>query len=82
MIKKKKTDQGLDSFYKTIEKGNEIPLDLSYLTESNHSNLEEENSQHDFSEILNQLAIPTDRNTNIVQFTLNVLMETEIEQFI
>ena len=27
----KKTDQGLDSFYKTTEK-NEIPLDLSYIT--------------------------------------------------
>ena len=38
LIFNKKTDQGLDSFYKTIEKDEEIPLDLSYLTESNHSN--------------------------------------------
>ena len=29
----KKTDQGLDSFYKTTEKEDEIPVDLSCLTE-------------------------------------------------
>ena len=46
----KKTDQGLDSFYKTTENNDEIPLDLSYLTESNHSNIGEENSQYDLSE--------------------------------
>ena len=28
----KKTDQGLDSLYKTTEKNNEIPLNLSYIT--------------------------------------------------
>ena len=44
LIFNKKTDQGLDSFYKTIEKDDEIPLHLSYLTESNHSNIGEENS--------------------------------------
>ena len=44
LIFNKKTDQGLDSFYKTIEKDDEIPLHLSYLTESNHSNIREENS--------------------------------------
>ena len=38
----KKSDQGLDSFYKTTEKNEEIPLDLCYLTESNHSNTGEE----------------------------------------
>ena len=40
----KKTDQGLDPFYKTTEKNEEITLDLSYITESNHSNIGEENS--------------------------------------
>ena len=38
----KKTDQGLNSSYKTTEKNEELPLDLSYLTESNHSNIGEE----------------------------------------
>ena len=47
LVFNKKTDQGLDSFYKTTEKDDEIPLDLSYLTESNHSNIGEENSQYD-----------------------------------
>ena len=46
LIFNKKTDQGLDSLYKTTEKNEEIPLDLSYLTESNHSNIGEENSQY------------------------------------
>ena len=31
LIFNKKTDQGLDSFYITIEKNEEIPLDLSIL---------------------------------------------------
>ena len=31
LIFNKKTDQGLDSLYKTTEKNEEIPLDLSYL---------------------------------------------------
>ena len=48
-------DQGLDSFHKTTEKDDEIPLDLSYLTE-------EENCQYDLPEILSQLAIPTEGN--------------------
>ena len=47
LVFNKKTDQGLDSFYKTTENNDEIPLDLSYLTESNHSNIGEENSQYD-----------------------------------
>ena len=33
LIFNKKTNQGLDSFYKTTGKNEEIPLDLSYLTE-------------------------------------------------
>ena len=45
LIFNKKTDQGLDLFYKTTEKDDEIPLDLSYLTELNHSNVGEKNSQ-------------------------------------
>ena len=40
-------DQRLDSFYKTTEKDDEIPLDLCYLIESNHSYPGEENSQYD-----------------------------------
>ena len=62
LIFNKKTDQGLDSFYITIEKYEEIPLDLFYLTESNHSNIGEENSQYDLSEILCQPAIPIEQN--------------------
>ena len=49
LIFNKKTDQGLDSFYKTTEKYQEVPLDLSYLTESNHSNIGQKNSQYDLS---------------------------------
>ena len=66
LIFNKKTDQGLDSFYKTKEKNEEIPLDLSYFTESNHSNIGEENSQYDLSEILSQPAIPIIFYTNTV----------------
>ena len=39
-----------------------IPLDLSCLTESNHSNIGQKNSQYDLSEILSQPAIPIERN--------------------
>ena len=60
-----KTGQEFDSFYKTTEKNNEIPLNLSYLIESNHSNIGEENSQHDLSEILSQQAIPIEKNKKI-----------------
>ena len=42
-----KTDQVLDSFCKATEKDDDIPRDLSYLLESNHSNIGEENSQYD-----------------------------------
>ena len=49
LIFNKKTNQGLDSFYKTTEKNEEIPLDLSYLTESNHSNIGKEISQYNLS---------------------------------
>ena len=49
LIFNKKTNQGLDSFYKTTEKNEEIPLDLSFLPESNHSNIGEENSQYNLS---------------------------------
>ena len=45
LIFNKKTDQVLDSFCKATEK--DIPRDLSYLIESNHSNIGEENSQYD-----------------------------------
>ena len=38
LIFNKKTDHGLDSFYKTTEEDDEIPLDLSYLTPSTQSN--------------------------------------------
>ena len=58
LIFNKKTDQGLDSFNETTGKDDDIPLDLSYLTESNHSNIEEENSQYDLSEISSQPTIP------------------------
>ena len=78
LIFNKKTDQGLDSFYKTTEKSEEIPLDLSYLTESNHSNIGEENSQYDLSEILSQSTIPIEQNiqTPSIQSTQNVPTET------
>lgn len=77
----KKTDQGLDSFNKTTD--NEIPLKLSYLTETNHSNLEIENSQYDPSEVLRQPAVPIERNiqTLSIQSTQNVPTETVKEQF-
>ena len=45
----KKTDQVFDSFHKRIEKDGEIPLGLSYLTESNHSNIGEEKSHYGLS---------------------------------
>ena len=57
LIFNKKTDEGLDSFYKTTETNDEIPLDLSYPTESNHPNIGEKNSQYNLSEILRQPAI-------------------------
>ena len=84
LIFNKKTDQGLDSLYKTTEKNEEIPLDLSYLTESNHSNIGEENSQCDLSEILSQPTIPIERNlqTPSIQSTQNVSTETVNEQLI
>ena len=84
LIFNKKTDQRLDSFYKTTEKVDEIPLHLSYLTESDHSNIREENSQYDLSEILNQLPIPIERNiqTPSIQSTQNVPTETANEQVI
>ena len=43
------TDTLLDSFHKRIEKDGEIPLGLSYLTESNHSNSGEEKSHYGLS---------------------------------
>ena len=81
LIFNKKTDQGLDLLYIT-EKNEEIPLALSYLTESNHSNIEEENSQYDLSEILSQPAIPIEQNiqTPSIQSTQNVPTETVNEQ--
>ena len=84
LIFTKKTDQGLDSFYKTTEKNQEISFDLSYLTESNHSNIGDENSQYDLSEILSQPAIPIEQNiqTLSIQFTQNVPTETINEQLI
>ena len=78
LIFHKKIYQGLDSSYKTTEKSEEIPLDVSYLTESNHSNIGEENSQHDLSEILSQPTIPIEQNlqTPSIQSTQNVPTET------
>ena len=78
LIFNKKTDQGLDSFYKTTEKYQEVPLDLSYLTESNHSNIGQKNSQYDLSKILSQSAIPTEQNiqTPSIQSTQNVPRKT------
>ena len=37
LIFNKKSNQGLDSFYKITEKDDDIPCDLSYLTESNQN---------------------------------------------
>ena len=84
LIFNKKTDQGLDSFYKTTEKSEEIPLDLSYLTESNHSNIGEENSQYDLSEILSQPTMPIEQNieTPSIQSTQDVPTETVNEKLI
>ena len=84
LIFNKKKNQGLDSFYKTLEKDDEIPLDLSYLTESSHSDIREENSGSDFSEIFCQPVIPVEENTQTpsIQSTQNVLTETVNETFI
>ena len=84
LISNKKTDQGLGSFYKTTEKNEEIPLDLSYLAESNYSNIGKENSQYDLSEILSQPAIPVEQNiqTPSIQSTQSVPTETVNEQLI
>ena len=83
VIFNKKTDRGLDSFYKTAEKDDEIPLDLSYLTESNHSNIEKK-IQYGLSEILIPLAIPIERNiqTPSMQSTQNIPTEIVNEQLI
>ena len=80
----KKVDEGLDLFYKTKEKDDAIPLEISYLTESNHSNIGEKNSQYDLSEILSRSVIPTETNiqTPSIQSTQNVPMETVNEQLI
>ena len=80
----KKADQGLDSFYRTAEKDDEISLGISYLTESNHSNIGEKNYQYDLSEILSRSVIPTETNiqTPSIQSTQNVPMETVNEQLI
>ena len=80
----KKTDQGLDPFYKTTERDDEIPLNLSYLIESNQSNIGEENFQYDFSETLSKPAIPTERNIQVpsMQSTQNVPTETVYEQLV
>ena len=64
LIFNKKADQGqfLDLLYKTTEQDDEKPLNFFYLTESNHSNIREEDSQYDLSEILSQSAIPVESN--------------------
>ena len=54
----KRVSKNLIRFIKQQQKNNEITLHLFYPTESNHSNIGEENSQHDLSEILSQSAIP------------------------
>ena len=70
-------------FYKTTEKNEEIPLNPSYLTESNHSNIEE-NSQYDLSGILSQSVIPVEQNiqTPSIQSTQNVPTDTVNEELI
>ena len=82
LIFNKKTTQY--SIRKTTEKNEEIPLDLSYLTESNHSNIGEENSQYGRSEFWSQPAIPIEENiqTPSIQSIQNVPTETVNEQLI
>ena len=78
LVFNKKTGQRLDSFSKTIKKDDDIQLNLSYLTELNHSNIGEENSQYNLSEILSQPGIPIEINirTQSIQSTQN--FHTEI----
>ena len=64
LIYNKKTDQGLDSFYKTTEKDNETPLDLSYLAESTHSDTPEEETFCNLSKKFSQPSIPNIKNVN------------------
>ena len=61
-----------------------MPRDLSYLTESNHSNIGEENSQYDFFEMLPQSGISIERNlqTPSIQSAQNVPTEIVIGKFI
>ena len=73
LIFNKKRDQGLDLFYKTTEQDDEIPPDLYYLTQSNHSNIGKENSQ---CNIWNFESAPS------IQSIRNVPTETVTEQFI
>ena len=72
LIYNKKTDQGLDSFYKTTEKDNETPLDLSYLAESTHSDTPEEETFCNLSKISSHPSIPNIKNVNTpVEKTVN-----------
>ena len=72
LIYNKKTDQGLDSFYKTTEKDNETPLDLSYLAESTHSDTPEEETFCNLSKIFSHPSIPNIKNINTpVEKTVN-----------
>ena len=72
LIYNKKTDQGLDSFYKTKEKDNETPLDLLYLAESTHSDTPEEETFCNLSKIFSQPSIPNIKNVNTpVEKTVN-----------
>ena len=61
-----------------------MPLEPSYLTELNYSNIKGENSQYVLPGILTQTAIPIEKNieTQSIQFTKNVLMETVNENVI
>ena len=58
LVYNKKTDNGLDSLCKNIEKDDETPLDCSYLSESKNSNTFEEEPFCNLSQILTQPPIP------------------------
>ena len=61
LIYNKKSDKGFDSFYRKVE--DEVPLDISYLSESANS-VDEENIDNNLSTILSQ---PFNPNLNDLQ---------------
>ena len=58
LVYNKKTDNGLDSLYKNIEKDDGTPLDCSYLSESKNSNTVEEERFCNLSQMLTQPPTP------------------------